>query len=109
VAILRSASGVTSMIDSSCAGPVNLSPRTLIVGSEGVIETDADRRATVRRADGSSEELDPTPEGADVYLLPTQRWATMLRDAVRSGETPPGAPTFDDGLACAVVMDQLRQ
>ena len=35
-------------------------------------------------------------------------WAEVVRDAVRDGAVPEGEPTFDDGVACARVMDALR-
>jgi predicted dehydrogenase len=108
VATLRTASDVTIVIDSSCAAPVSLAPRTVIIGSEAIIETEGDRRAVISHLDGRREELDPSPDGANVYLLPSQRWASMARDAVRDGEASPDAPTFADGLACARVMDLLR-
>jgi len=37
-----------------------------------------------------------------------QRFAEVVRDVVTGGEVPPGVPTFADGHACAVVLDQLR-
>jgi len=39
--------------------------------------------------------------------LSMERWAARICDAVRSGVVEPGWPTFDDGLACAVVMDRM--
>jgi hypothetical protein len=32
----------------------------------------------------------------------------VVRDCVRDGLTPPGVPTFADGLANDRVLDQLR-
>ena len=37
-----------------------------------------------------------------------RRFAEVVRDAVTSGDVPPGIPTFADGHACDVVLDQLR-
>ena len=36
-----------------------------------------------------------------------QRYAEVVRDAVHDRLVPPDAPTFDDGLACALVMDRV--
>jgi hypothetical protein len=36
-----------------------------------------------------------------------QRYAEAIRDAVRERWVPPDVPTFDDGLACATVMDRV--
>jgi predicted dehydrogenase len=108
VATLRSASGVTIVLDSSHAAPVNLPARTVVIGTDGVLETVGDQRITLHTAGGKREDFEPNPEGADVYALPMQRWAAAVRDAVRQGEIEPDTPTFADGLACAQVMDQLR-
>jgi predicted dehydrogenase len=108
VATLRTARGVTVTIDSTSAAPVNLPPTTVIVGSDGVLTTGADQRITLHRSDGTTEEVAPNPEGADVYRLPMQRWTAAVRDAVRKGAVADGTPTFADGLACARVMGELR-
>jgi predicted dehydrogenase len=109
VATLRSASGVTIVLDTGHAAPLNLPPRTRVVGTEGVLETEADQRIILRTADGVRQDFDPNPEGADVYALPMQRWAVAVRDAVRKGAVGPDTPTFADGLATALVMDELRR
>ena len=68
----------------------------------------------LRRGDGTSEDLTPkatTPATARHLIattIPMQRFAEVVRDVVTSGEVPPGVPTFADGHACDVVLDQLR-
>ena len=66
----------------------------------------------MRRADGTREDLTPESAGerprADRHDDPMRRFAEVVRDVVTSGEVPPGVPTFADGLACDVVLDQLR-
>jgi predicted dehydrogenase len=107
-ASLRFESGATALIDSSFAAGASLPPTTLIIGSEGALVTEADQRISLVGADGSRQGFEPNPEGVDPFRLPMQRWALALRDAVR-GEGPSSATaTFADGLACAVIMDQLR-
>jgi predicted dehydrogenase len=107
VATLRTDQGVTVVIDSTSAAPVSVAPRTIVVGTEGVLETEADQRIRLLTAAGS-ELFEPNPEGANVYRLPMQRWAAAVRDAVRRGAVEDGTPTFADGLACAKVLDRLR-
>lgn len=107
-ATLRTERGVTVTIDSSFAAPVNLPPRLVVMGTEGLAETTGGTSITLRRADGSSEELQAAPPSDNPMLPPMRAWAAMVRDAVRAGATPPGAPTFADGLACVQVMDRLR-
>jgi hypothetical protein len=82
-----------------------------VVGADAVCEILADTRVLVRHSDGSREDLSPgkrdTP-GADNHDDPMCRFAEVVRDVVTSGEVPPGVPTFVDGHACDVVLDQLR-
>jgi predicted dehydrogenase len=112
VATLRSASGVTVAIDSTFAAPASLPPRTVVVGAEGVLETEADRRITLHRAGAEPTDATPEASGDDPYLGPMRRWAAAVRDAVRRDGTGAGdgggVPTFADGLACARVMDEMR-
>lgn len=100
--------GTTVSIDSSFAAPVNLAPRFVVVGDEGVLEYVAERRIVLRRLDGSKEERErPAPEG-DPHTEPMRRWAAIVRNAVEDGVWGPDVPTFADGLACARVLDVLR-
>lgn len=99
---------VTVSIDSSFVAPVNLAPRVLVVGDEGLVECVADSRIVVRRRDGTREEHERPAIGGDPHLTPMRRWAEVVRDAVEAGIAPAGAPTFVDGLACARVLDEIR-
>lgn len=106
---LRTASGVSVTVDTSFVTPANVPPRAIVIGSEGVLEVLADVRITRRTLDGTEEvfALDP-PKDEDPHFLPMRGWVPVVLEAVRTGEVPESAPTFADGLACAVVMDQLR-
>lgn len=107
-ATLRSETGVSMVIDSTCAAPVNLSPTLLVIGSDGALELTGDHRIVTRRRDGAHEEHRFETGGGNPMLLTMQRFATEVCEAVRRGSAPPGAPTFADGLACAAVMDRMR-
>jgi predicted dehydrogenase len=104
--------GATVSIDSTFAASAPVPPRLTVLGADGVCEILADERIIVRRADGTRE--DHTPEAqsssskADRHREPMRRFAEVVRDVVTSGEVPPGVPTFADGHACDVVLDQLR-
>jgi predicted dehydrogenase len=98
--------GVTVAIDTTFAATVSLAPRLTITGSEGGMECVADSRLTLRRADGTREELDVAAPPGDPHVGPMHTWAELIRDAVRDGDQV--APSFDDGWACDVVLDQLR-
>jgi predicted dehydrogenase len=107
-ASLRFESGATALIDSSFAAGASLPPSTLIIGSEAALVTEADQAIALLSPDGSRQGFDPTPEGADPFRLPMQRWAQALRDLVRGEPVSSETATFADGLACARIMDELR-
>jgi predicted dehydrogenase len=101
--------GVSVSIDTSFAATSSVAPRLVVTGSEGALECIADARIVVRRADGTREEhTRPESDGSDPHLVPMQRFAGVVRDALEVGVAPPSAPTFADGLAAARVMDALR-
>jgi predicted dehydrogenase len=98
-------SGATALLDSTSAATASLAPRIVVVGSEGIAELVADARLTLRRADGSREELTAPAGEGDAHLVPVQRWAEQVRDAVQGRSQI--APSFTDGLACRRVLDAL--
>jgi predicted dehydrogenase len=105
---LRTARGVSVAIDTTFVAPVNLPSRVTLIGSDGVLELRGDHRITRATAEGSEEVFRLDVAAEDPHLVPMQRWAEVVRDAVRAGEAPADAPTFADGVACAEVMDRLR-
>jgi predicted dehydrogenase len=109
VAWLRTERGVSITIDTTFVAPVNVPSRVTVIGSDGVLELRGDQRITKVTAAGSEEvfRLDVTAD--DPHLVPMQRWAEVVRDAVRTGEAPPDAATLEDGLACAELMDELKR
>lgn len=107
VAALRSERGVTTVIDSSAAAPVNVTPTLVVVGSQGALELIGDSRIVLHTEAGSKESF--AAEAGGNTLFDAQRaWAGVIRDAVRDGAAPAGAPTFADGLAWNEVLDRLR-
>ena len=110
-ATLRLEGGVSVAIDSSFAATAPVVPRLTVVGAESVCEVIGDTRVIVRHGDGRKEDLTPKPApgaASDRHDDPMRRFAEVVRDAVTSGEIPPGVPTFADGYACDVVLDELR-
>ena len=97
--------GVSIAMDSSSAAPMHLAPSTVVIGSSGVIE-EAGGKVVVRTA-GGAEELDTGAAGVPALHGAMQAYAEVIRDAVRTRHVPAGVPTFDDGVACAEVMDVL--
>ncbi len=103
---MRTDEGVTIAMSSSSAAPVNLPVSLLVVGSEGIVEERADQ-LVVHQPDGDRE-LFNADSGTNSSFAAQLRYAVVLRDAVHARRVPADVPTFDDGLACAVVMDQVR-
>jgi predicted dehydrogenase len=103
--------GISVSIDSTFVASANVPPRLVVVGGSGVCEVLADERVVLRHPDGLREDLTPaarSPRARDRHDDPMRRFAEVVRDVVTSGEVPPGIPTFADGLACDLVLDQLR-
>jgi predicted dehydrogenase len=109
-ATLQLESGTTVAIDSTFAASASIAPRLTVLGAGATCEIIGDTRVVVRHGDGSHEDLTPrTGTGAsDHHEEPMHRFAEAVRDVVTGGEVPPGVPTFADGLACDLVLDQLR-
>jgi predicted dehydrogenase len=109
---MRADSGAWITIDTTATAAVDRPARVTVVGSDGVLEMLSDNvhevggRILLHTEHGTSEELriDPWEEHHYTEMLP---WAELVRDAVRTGTTSPGMPSFADGLACALVMDQI--
>ena len=106
VASLRTASGVTAVIDCSLETPVSTPERMAVFGDEAMLELD-DNGILLRTATGDVETYEVDLQGKVSLVLSMERWASRICDAVRLGSLEPGWPTFEDGLACSVVMDQM--
>ena len=106
VASLKTTTGVTAVIDCSLETPVSTPERAAVFGSTGLLELD-DEGIVLRTASGDVETHPVDLQGKVSLILSMERWAEVVCDAVRNGEVSPGSPTFADGLACAVVMDQM--
>ncbi|MBV8949947.1 MAG: Gfo/Idh/MocA family oxidoreductase, partial [Actinobacteria bacterium] len=112
IAAISMSGGARASIDSGFAASVSLPPRIVVTGERGAIENVADARVVLRGVDGTREECTFGGTGGtgghDRHAGPMARWAQIVRDAVRAGAPPTDAPTFEDAVACARVLDQLR-
>jgi predicted dehydrogenase len=106
VASLRTETGVTAVIDCAIEAPVNTGEQTAVYGSTGALELD-EGTILVRDAGGGIETVEVDLQQKVLLNLAMERWAARICEAVRTGVVEPGWPTFDDGLACAVVMDRM--
>jgi len=99
-------SGATASIDTSFTAPVSLPPRITVAGSDGAIENTADVRIVLQRVDGTREQFEFEPPPGDPHETAMTAWAFEIWRAVVEGRQV--TPSFDDGVACARVMDQFR-
>lgn len=106
-AVLRTASGVTAVVDVAIEARVPLPERTVVHGAEGMLEI-VDATVVHTTLDGTVRAHDVDLGGRPNLVASMQDYAAVVRDAVRAGSAPAGAPTFADGLACARVMDRMR-
>ena len=98
--------GATVGIDTTFAASVTLPTHVVICGSDGTIDVTNDRRIVVRGADGTKEEIELAARTGDPHAGALGAWAHAVADAVAEGRQI--TPSFDDGLACARVLDALR-
>lgn len=99
------AGGATALIDTGFAMPATLPPRITFIGTEGVIEAVGKSKITVR---GSVEnrDIEFDPFSGDGHVPAMGPWAVRIREAIEQKRQI--APNFNDGLACAEVIDKLR-
>ena len=99
-------SGATASIDTSFTAPVTLPPRITVTGSQGAIENTADVRVVLQRVDGTRAQFVFEAPPGDPHLTAMTAWACEIWRSVVGGRQV--APSFDDGVACARVMEQLK-
>jgi hypothetical protein len=61
---------------------------------------------TLRKPGQPDQKIEFASAPGDVKEPSFHAWATLMRDAIRDGRQI--EPSFQDGVACAQVMDQLR-
>lgn len=100
------ANGCTAAHDTGFAGAVPLAPRATLLGNDGSLELTADTTLVVYRPgeDPQTFEFAPAPRRSPPPAL--SAFLGDVVDAVRAGTQI--TPSFDDGVAVARAMDQLR-
>ena len=112
VANLRTERGVTVVIDSSWAAPVNLTPSMAVIGSTGVLEVTGER-VVLHDGDGAREVFTPRRRRQQRHRLPARVRVRGPRRAPRGGpprrhpdvRRRPGVRR-GDGPAAGPVSDQ---
>jgi len=106
VASLVTETGVTAVIDCSLETPVSTPEHFAVFGSDGMLVLDDDG-VELHTAAGDVVPYPVDWEGKVSLMLSMERWAARICDAVRNGGSEPEHPTFADGLACSIVMDEM--
>lgn len=98
--------GGTCAVDVASAAPVVIPQRTVFYGSEGAIELVDDNVVTLLKPDADPEVFDFTPKEGDPAWPAVYEWVGVVEEALRNRTQV--APSFDDGVATAEVMDLLK-
>jgi predicted dehydrogenase len=98
--------GCTALHDTGFAAAMPIAPRATLMGSEGLIELNGVTTLVVQRADADAEtfEFEPPPRRSPPPALSS--FLGQVADALRTGTQI--TPSFNDGVAVAKAMDQLR-
>jgi len=99
-------SGKTISMDTAFSTPVDLPHRIELLGDRGLIEIRDNIQVTLERPGEPAQQFAFEGSDWDAHEPGLMPWLTAVRDAVVSGQ--PVTPDFDDGLAVARVMDQMR-
>ena len=104
--VVRAVSGATAVIDCSIASAVDTPEVLAVYGSLGMLEI---RNGDVIWRDGANvERVYPSEwQGKLPIVLSMERFAVAMCHALRTGELTADMPTFADGLACSLVMEQM--
>ncbi|MGE2688510.1 Gfo/Idh/MocA family protein [Mycolicibacterium pulveris] len=102
----RLADGATAAHDTGFAAAVPSTPRVTLIGSAGTIELTGDTTLVVRRPgeEPDTTEFAPPPRRTPPPALST--FFARVAEALRTGTAI--TPSFDDGVAVARTMDQLK-
>jgi predicted dehydrogenase len=103
---LKTAEGYTATLDSRSGAAANLPQQMILLGSEGTLELVDDTTLVLRRHREEQVFEFPAPE-SDPHFVGLVPWLSGVLEALREGRQI--APSFDDGVAAAEVMDRMRR
>jgi len=98
--------GVTAIMDAAFAAPMNLPGFTRLLGSAGAIDIENNAKVTLLRPDEDPQVLDRSEDWGKKVWPAISGWIGRIEEAREKREQI--APNFDDGVAVAEVMDQMR-
>lgn len=98
--------GCTASFDTAFSASIGAPERLLLLGSEGALELVGDLHLTLRRPGREPEAVDLGAPETNGYAQALRPWLAAVREAIGGG--PQIAPSFDDGVATAEVLDRLH-
>jgi predicted dehydrogenase len=98
--------GVSGMLDTGFTAAVNRPYAIEIMGSEGVLSMNFGSELHLLRADKADEHFNFPPWKNDMHEPAMLPWAATIQNALH--ERRQIAPSFKDGVACAEIMERLR-
>jgi predicted dehydrogenase len=98
--------GATAVLDTSYATAVTSMPEIQILGSEGALILTGSNKLELKRADKADQQFDYPVWKGDQHEPAFSAWSHLIQQAIRDKRQI--EPSFRDGLACAEVMDKLR-
>lgn len=105
-ATFRLACGATAILDTAFAAATPYPPRMTVFGDDGAIELVGSTELTLRRTGEARQVTRFEPFDGDPHFPALRPWLAQVRDAIAARRQI--APSFEDGVACADVMDRLR-
>jgi predicted dehydrogenase len=100
----RMENGVTASIDTSCSSAVDLSAQTTLLGTEGALRLTDNSELVLQRPGQEPERFSNAAENPGAAAQ--AHWLAKVCEAIGSGQQT--GPDFTDGLACARVLDRMR-
>ena len=98
--------GVTATIDTSFGGAIYRPSHIEVIGTEGVIVLDGYTDIRLKVPGVEDKWLQYSPPKGDPHEPSFRKWAAILKETIRNRAQI--TPSFADGVACAVVMEDLR-
>jgi len=98
--------GVTAILDAAFAAPMNLPGITRLLGSKGAIDIENNAVATLRLPDVEPEVFDHSADWQKKVWPAIYNWIGEI-EAARASRSQI-APSFEEGVVVAEVMDRLR-
>jgi len=105
-ATFRMACGATASLDTAYSAAMTVPQQIVVHGSAGMLALSGVTDLTLSRPGEEPQRLAFDPPEGDIHLRPFTGWARKVKSAIE--ERRQIGPSFEEGLACARVLDMLR-